>query len=144
MNLLIEFQNELITGINEIDKQHKELFNNINRILIACLTKKEIAEVQYIIQTFEKHAESHFQNEEKLMKKTNFKNYHAHKRAHRLLKMTITGAKEEFNIKGPSIALAIKTKKLMADNLISHLSEYDFEMAKYLKNIENKECITLF
>lgn len=67
MNL--NWDNNLATGIVNIDNQHKELFDRINKLLIAMKEGKGKDEVIGTLNFLEDYVIKHFTEEEEIQKK---------------------------------------------------------------------------
>ena len=78
----IEWSLDLATGVDEIDKQHKELFQRINNLLEACNHGKGKEEVKKVIWFLEDYVITHFSEEERYMGKYDYPEYSGHKRQH--------------------------------------------------------------
>lgn len=141
LNLLLEFRDELVTGVDKIDEQHKELFKNVNFLFNACTSGKGKAEIDGIITSLINYAETHFITEENAMIATHYKDYHSHRSAHEQFKMVISGIKKDLLEKGATSDLVVKTNKLMVNWLISHLNDHDKKMAVYLKEKNYKPAL---
>lgn len=78
-----EWRIEYKIGVDSIDREHKELFSIINKLLSM---EKEGKDPEWIcsegIKFFRDHANKHFKNEEAYMESIGFKHLEEHKRIH--------------------------------------------------------------
>lgn len=79
---MFNWSKEFEVGNAQIDKEHKELFEAINQLLLACKGGKGRAEVENTIQFLENYVKTHFAHEEAIQKKYNYPDYIAHKKLH--------------------------------------------------------------
>lgn len=91
-----EWRIENKIGVESIDKEHRELFSIINKLLAM---EKEGKDSEWIcsegIKFFKDHADKHFKNEEAYMKSIGYKRIEEHKRIHRDFKENLLPALEE-------------------------------------------------
>jgi hemerythrin-like metal-binding protein len=80
--MTIEWNDNLATGVSEIDAQHKELFKRINVLFEACSKRKGRAEVGNLLKFLEEYVVVHFGTEEKYMTMFNYPEYSSHKEEH--------------------------------------------------------------
>lgn len=91
-----EWRIEYKIGVESIDKEHRELFSIINKLLAM---EKEGKDSEWIcsegIKFFKDHADKHFKNEEAYMKSIGYKRIEEHKLIHRDFKENVLPALEE-------------------------------------------------
>lgn len=80
MALLI-WQNDLDTGIEEIDRQHRRIVEMINQLHVAQRTHEQLA-VGEVIEELVDYTMSHFAFEEELLEEAGYPFTAAHKRVH--------------------------------------------------------------
>lgn len=132
--MTIEFNEELKTGIYEIDKQHKELFKHVNELYMACLNGTGKQEVERIMEYLEEYVSLHFMTEESYMEKHSYPAYNKHKAAHNIFKSSFKDIKNSYLNEGPTANLVVKLNKNLINWLISHLGDADKKLAGYLMN----------
>ncbi len=69
----IKWQNKFITGIAEVDQQHKKLIDTLNFIFDLLKKDKAHEEIKEILLFLDNYTVEHFGTEEKLMEKANNK-----------------------------------------------------------------------
>jgi hemerythrin len=83
MRDLVEWNDDLSVGIQEIDEQHKILVNLLNRLYHAVVTRNDSKEViESILNELAQYTYVHFAVEESLMRIFNFTEYDTHKQHH--------------------------------------------------------------
>ena len=76
------WKDDLATGVETIDEQHKELFARIEKLLDACNQGKGKAEVANTVDFLAEYIEIHFRDEEQIQKNSGFPEFEAHKALH--------------------------------------------------------------
>ncbi len=83
MEKIIEWNEDLSTGYEKFDNEHKEIFDIINELYNA-IKKVEVKEkIIEIVDRMVKYTETHFKDEEKDFEKYNYEDTQAHKNAHK-------------------------------------------------------------
>ncbi len=129
----IVWKDNLATGINEIDNQHKELFDRINKLFQACHSGQGTKEVINVMSFLENYVIEHFSCEEKLQLKSNFPNYAEHKKQHEEFKAEITNLKQELSAGADSTSFVIKINNLIVNWLLNHIKKSDKELSQHIK-----------
>ena len=133
--MAIEWRQDLSTGINEIDNQHKELFRRINFLLDACNHGKGREEIGKIVQFLEDYVFTHFGAEEEYMQRYNYQGYSTHKAQHSGFIKDFTDLKKQLLEEGPAFHIIIRTKNLLVDWILNHIRKIDKTMGAFLKTI---------
>ena len=128
-----EWSSELATGVVEIDNQHKEIFNRVNRLSDACGEGKGKDEVLRLLLFLEEYVKEHFAAEEKLQMKHAYPDYAAHKSQHTRFIADVAKLTSAFEAEGATISLVIMTNKTLASWLVQHITKIDKELANYLR-----------
>lgn len=79
--MAISWDDNLKTGIDNIDEQHRLLFETIKKLDEFKNFKKNFYEVLYGLQSY---LSEHFSEEEQLMEKIDYPEYSAHKASHNM------------------------------------------------------------
>ena len=131
--MAIEWTVDLATGVNEIDNQHKELFQRINDLLDACSHGKGKVEVKKVINFLEDYVITHFSEEEKYMGKHDYPEGLSHKRQHLEFMENFSRLKTQFEAEGPGIHIVVITNNLVVDWLRNHIRKVDTALGSFLK-----------
>jgi len=126
----------LETGYDEIDEQHKQLFNTLNNFVAVCSEGKGADNILKIIDFLTKYTIMHFTTEEVLMKKTDYPEFVYHKQCHDTFKETVGDLTRRLNKEGPSEDLIANVTTTIGEWLITHIRVDDIKMAKFVKNNE--------
>ncbi len=125
-----KWSDNLKTGIEDVDNQHKELINRVNSLLKASREGKGEKEIDKTIEFLSDYVITHFQTEEKYMEKYNYPEYDEHKRIH---KEFVENFKELVKNKD-SLSFQVKLQVQVGEWLINHINGVDIKMAKYLRD----------
>jgi hemerythrin len=126
------WNNNLSIGIPEIDRQHKELCDQIDKLFEACQQRKGAEEVKNVLTFLESYTVKHFAEEERLQQKINYPKYQQHKPKHTDFINQVTKLKKEVLDSGVTIAVVIKVNQAISDWLIHHIKEVDSDLKNYM------------
>jgi hemerythrin len=129
----IDWRDDLLTGVDEIDRQHKELFSRFNLLLDACNQGKGREEVDRMLQFLADYVQTHFRAEEEIQLASGYPELLTHREAHRGFVRQLDGLLEEFRSEGASLPLVIKTNQTLVFWLIDHITKMDKELAVFLQ-----------
>jgi len=129
---MMQWTSNLAVGVEEIDRQHKELFKRANDLVEAMNQGKGREKVGKTLKFLEDYVVSHFGNEERYMKRFRYPDYNSHKKQHEEFKEIFAGLKQEYESKGGSSAMAIEIQKKVGSWLRNHIGRVDKELGKFL------------
>jgi hemerythrin len=118
-------------GIPNIDKQHRELCDQIDRLFEAGSKGKGSDEVMNVLSFLEQYTVKHFADEETLQQQIKYPHYQSHKQKHAEFISKIAKLKKEATEKGVNIALVISLNQMISSWLIEHIKSTDSDYAKY-------------
>ena len=131
--MIIEWTDDLATGSEIIDEQHKELFKRINSLMEACRQGKGKGEIDGIMHFLDDYVITHFHEEEKYMQEHAYSGYAKHKAEHLLLLENFRILKAEFENEGPGFYLVLRTKELIVHWLLDHIRKVDRSLGAFQK-----------
>lgn len=79
---LLRWSDQYLVGNDLIDRQHRYLFDLINAFHDAFVEQRERREVLRLLNQLIEYAESHFQDEERLMRESRYPDLERHHAAH--------------------------------------------------------------
>ncbi|HZV81838.1 MAG TPA: hemerythrin family protein [Geobacteraceae bacterium] len=129
----ITWNNNLLTGVELIDSQHKELFSRFDSLVAACNQGKGRDEVMRLLQFLDDYIREHFAAEEQLQIRHNYPQYGEHKAQHISFVADVDQLKNQFLAEGATLPLVIQTNQALVNWLIRHISSVDLAFARYLK-----------
>lgn len=132
--MAIQWKDSLATGVQEIDNQHKELFDAINKLFDACSQGKGKEEVDKVIKFLGDYVVLHFGAEEKLQKKFSYPEYNAHKEQHEKFISDFLELKKQIDTEGANARSVILINRVVVDWLIKHIGVSDKKLGVFLKD----------
>lgn len=126
---LIEWDDNLSVGIEEIDNQHKKLIELINELHSAMRERRAKDALGKIINGLKDYAVEHFTTEEKYFDQFNYLNSGSHKKEHQNFIAKVNDFKSGFD-KG-KIMLSMEIMDFLKDWLISHIQKIDMAYAPF-------------
>ncbi len=130
-----EWNDSYITGIRDIDLQHKELFQRIDNFILAMYRNQTKEEVTSLVTFLSIYIDEHFDTEEKIMKEFYYPHINAHQHEHNDFRYTFAKLKEDFARTAASdIYLAIRVEKEVKNWWEKHVSGTDMKYVPYLQN----------
>ncbi len=132
--MAIEWTEDLATGVQTIDDQHKELFGRINVLLNACNMGKGRMEICRTVAFLEDYVNEHFSTEERYMIKHQYPDYDAHRAQHISLRNNLARLKQRLDEEGAGVHIIILTNQLIIDWLRNHIRILDRSFGDYLQH----------
>ncbi|HBA86570.1 MAG TPA: hemerythrin [Geobacter sp.] len=129
----IQWTDELLIGVSEIDSQHKELFSRFARLFTACGEGKGKEEVLRLLLFLQEYVKEHFAAEERLQMRHAYPDYAVHKGEHTRFMSDVERLANEFKAEGATLSLVIMTNKTLASWLLQHIKRTDMAFATYLR-----------
>ncbi|PKN59740.1 MAG: hypothetical protein CVU53_06670 [Deltaproteobacteria bacterium HGW-Deltaproteobacteria-11] len=129
----IEWQEELATGIEHIDSQHKEIFARFAAFSSACTTGCAQEELTNLIDFLERYTRDHFSDEETSMREAGYPGLPIQQENHAEFLDDIAGLKRKIVDKEPDMAEILEVKRLLIRWLIHHIKHLDMSFADFLK-----------
>jgi len=127
-----EFTEDLITGNELIDSQHKELIGRINKLLDSCEAENGAVTAIKTLDYLADYTNFHFGAEEELQKEIGYPDYDKHKEQHEGFKKTISELDEMLQEEeGPSPAFIAKVEENVIKWFYTHISGFDRSVAEY-------------
>lgn len=131
--MLLTWTPDLAVGIQEIDKQHQELFKHINDLLEASQKGLGKTQVQDVVKFLEGYVVFHFGTEERYMDQYKYPGVGDHKKEHIWFVDQWQGLKQQLDAEGPTVLGVLSTKRLLVDWLLNHVQKTDRALGAFLK-----------
>lgn len=132
-----EFTDELVTGNETIDSQHKELINKINDLLRSCEEHADKAGAAKMLNYLADYTDFHFKAEEELQESIDYPGIAEHKKKHDELRTTVQELYDMLTEEeGPTDAFVAMVNEKVTDWLYYHIQTFDRSVAeyKYMRN----------
>lgn len=127
----LKWTEALLTGIPQIDKQHRKLVALANDLHHALKEGKAQEVMQQILDELVDYTRSHFSFEEGMMRKYRYPEYDTHIKAHQQLIKQITDIYDNFRNKRGCIGL--ETFVFLKDWLVNHIMRTDKKYAPHIQ-----------
>jgi hemerythrin len=125
---------ELATGVEAIDTQHKQLINALNDLIDACFSGQGHAQLDPTIQFLVDYTSKHFGDEEKLQQQCGYPGYLHHKKLHEAFKATVGELAERLKMGKVTAALVREVNSSIGFWLINHIKGEDKKIAAHIRN----------
>lgn len=129
----------LLTGVDEIDAEHRELLIRINRFFDACDRGKGREEIKEVFDFLQDYIESHFATEEKYMLRYSYPDYAAHRQLHTDFRRDFAELKKKFDDAFHDLStlkelrVQVETNWLLGQWWVDHIDKVDKALGIFLK-----------
>lgn len=118
------------TGIREIDRQHAELLESLQKLASWIGTPSEMAAVFSAVSYLNDYVDKHFQFEENFLAENGYPNLSQHVEEHAAIRVRVADLTSKI-LDGAEITEEIMAT--MTQWIVGHIGEEDLEYAKFLK-----------
>lgn len=134
----VEWQEYLSVGVEEIDQQHRLLFDSYNAFFTAYHEGRGSEELIRLFGFLEGYVATHFSDEERLQQRIGFPDYQMHREQHMKLTDKIAELKGRLGNEGANLSLVTSVGLLMTGWLIEHISIMDRAIGRFIKEMHAK------
>ena len=134
----VEWQEYLSVGVEEIDQQHRLLFDSYNAFFTAYHEGRGGEELIRLFGFLEEYVAIHFSDEERLQQRIGFPDYQKHREEHLKLTGKVADLKVRLGNEGASPSLITSAGLLMTGWLIEHISIMDRAVGRFMKEMNAK------
>ena len=128
------FNENLHTGNELIDGQHKEIIEKINKLVAACENGSCQLESIKMLDYLADYTEYHFQEEEALQKEVGYPGLEEHKKRHDEFRVAVKELHEMLEEEeGPSPRFVKAVQDNVIDWFYRHIRGFDSSVAAYLR-----------
>jgi hemerythrin len=131
----IEWNDNLATGIELIDDQHKMLLEKLNDVSLAIERQQGVDVITKTLNFMMDYTDFHFSDEEKHMKENEYPRIEYHKKMHKEFVYTLQDLITEFNEDGATDRLAESVNIFLFNWLVKHIRGVDVAYGRYLEEI---------
>ena len=129
----ITFDKALETGDAEIDGQHRELFDRIDKLLAASREKRSRDEVAQMLTFLGDYVVQHFAAEERMMITAGYPELEAHRGEHQRFVQEFGILYREFKAEGPTTLFIIRIGNRVTGWLREHIYRTDRMLVDWLR-----------
>ena len=121
---MFEWDSKLDTGVESIDRQHRQLVATLDKLFEAMKDGAGIELLSETLDSLDRYAADHFTDEEQLMAASDYPEIEGHRGAHRLFRKKIEDLSRDFrdNQQG---ALSIRVVLFLRNWLTEHIGSVD-------------------
>ena len=128
----IVWKDDLATGLDLIDKQHKQFFKLVNKLLDSSINEYDSKIVFDSFVFLKYYILEHFGVEEAAMVEYKYPHYVHHKSRHLYFRNEIERLELSFKANTPPHEVAIKLNYLIVNWFMNHIKVEDRKLCKYL------------
>jgi hemerythrin-like metal-binding protein len=137
----VMWSDDLETGEERIDSQHRQLVETVGELLKACKNKEDSATTGKTLGFLADYTVKHFQDEEKLQLEYGYPGYENHKRMHEDFKATVVDLISRYKKRPSPIDLGEKVNSIIVRWLISHIRREDSKIAAHIRKKRGKVAL---
>ncbi len=126
----------LSVGVATIDRQHQELFQRVNALLVAVGGQREDNEVLSTLGFLGEYIVTHFEDEERVMQERAYPGFAFHLGEHRRLVGTFERLRQKFARHGVDRLLTEEVEAELCDWLVQHVQGTDRALGQWLSQRE--------
>ena len=124
---------DLVTGNELIDSEHRKIFDKVNTLLDACSKGKGRENLSSLGEFLVEYVTKHFSDEEDLQKQSKYPEYTEHHKFHEWYKQKLGDAIIKMEQEGPTIN-SLGEINYMVSVLVKHIRETDRKLAQWIQN----------
>ena len=128
---LLQWDDKYSVKVEEIDKQHKGLIDQVNKLHNAMKSGHGSDVVVEIIDELIKYSDSHFVTEENYMKEANYPQLKDHRQEH--IKFREEVEKIKAKAEESTVGLSLKLLRFISEWLTNHFAGEDQKYVPYIK-----------
>jgi hemerythrin len=131
-----EWREEMATGNEDIDKQHKELLRHFDDLLKAAMALRGSEEIGKLLWFLKGYVRRHFRDEEKLQLNYGFPDYQAHKAQHEFFFNEVQRLESIYAKQGASTVMIVAAIHALGDWLRNHFLHMDKVMIEFVRGAD--------
>ncbi|GHU65402.1 hypothetical protein FACS189447_04260 [Spirochaetia bacterium] len=135
----IAWSQDLATGNDEIDSQHKQIFRLTSNLAEASKNGQDQKSLKENLDFLVNYTVKHFSDEENLMSRHNYPDYRDHKKLHDDFHTTVSQLCAEYDAKGTSKELCDRVTSTIVHWVIQHIKQQDFKIATFIREMKSLE-----
>jgi len=120
------------TGDRQVDREHQELFAQVNALHEAMLAGADLSRLRSLLASLAEHTVTHFDSEEALMQATHYPHYARHKQTHDKLKAKVLRLTAD--LAGDRPVLPETLTQFLAEWLAHHIRGEDQQMIAFFQS----------
>jgi hemerythrin len=137
--MAVKWQKEFATGVIEIDRQHQQLFAQLDDLLDAIEKGKGQRALLDIYGFLDTYTRKHFAAEEELQRNFKYPNVALHCEEHQSFLKNLERLKFRLETDGPTDAVVKLTRDTLVNWLIQHVCSTDQHLGDFVKVHRNSQ-----
>ncbi len=121
-NPLLAWKDEYLIGVDELDYEHKDLFDRVNELYDELARRGDKAKIEDCLEELYARLEAHFALEERFMRDNHSPDYARHKKEHDSFLDAMVEAVEDFHKRsdlGQTDTLMAEVKRWVVDHIVT-------------------------
>lgn len=139
MEPVIEWEQKFSVGIEEIDEQHKKLFEIINDVFDGIAVGSDSSVLNHAFEQVIDYTKYHFATEERYLDQMHYPDAAEHKAQHQKLLEETLKLQEEFTEGAPSVSLELVD--FLTEWLQKHILLHDKKYAPFIQDKIESEAL---
>ena len=133
--MVFSVTNDLITGNDMIDNQHRQLFKAINDFQDACSSGQGKERVSATMKFLVSYTAKHFGDEERLQQQSRYPDQPNHKRLHEQFKSLVNDLAKQQQDEKSSIMVLTKLSNSLGTWFMDHIMREDKKVAAHIRSL---------
>lgn len=129
----LNWDESLVLGFDEIDNQHKSIFDHFKKLSEAVQLGKSKEIIEELADFIVDYANTHFIAEEKLMLEHAYPKIETHRSEHDEFSRDAKDFRKRVEQDGATREVAIEMTGMLLRWIIRHIRQHDMEMAAFVK-----------
>ncbi len=130
---MLELDPILLTGVDEIDAQHREIFARVSALLEATRNRRSKDEVLRLVEYLGAYTVDHFAAEEREMARSGYPRAEGHRLEHRQFVKELEVLRHELATEGPTALFVIRVGNRVTEWLREHIYRTDRVLGEWLR-----------
>lgn len=130
--MFVEWNESYAIGVEEVDRQHRELFARFEAVMDAIGEGKGKEELVPLLVFLHDYMTTHFRDEEELHRRYHYPRAGFHREAHETFRGRIDAFREELEARGGSNILAIQAVQALFRWLVDHVCGMDKDFGGFV------------
>jgi len=137
----MEWCNDLLLGVDEIDRQHKAIFDLLNQLSRVCHAEAGDVVIIGLLDFLEQQVRIHIETEERLMIEHSYPGIDEECRQHWEFAREAAEIRRRIKTEGPSRLLAALIAGQMAKWVVEHIRGHDRQLTDFVRGrIAREPC----
>jgi hemerythrin len=126
----LTWSNEYSVGVEEIDAQHRMLFELLNRLFQAAVKREDQRLTVEVLKSLIDYTKTHFGLEERLLEESGYQGLPGHREDHLRFIAKVNGIAQKFHVEDRSVTFELIN--FLKHWLQNHIRQSDMEYAAHL------------